>query len=740
MSKADDLFVTMCTDILENGTTTEGQKVRPHWEDGTPAFTIKQFGVVNRYDLRDEFPALTLRRTALKSCMDEVLWIYQKKSNNIHDLASHIWDEWADETGSIGKAYGYQIAQKSHYPEGDFDQMDRVLFDLERTPYSRRIMTNTYVFHDLSEMNLYPCAYSCTYNVTQHAGDAAPTLNLLLNQRSQDILAANNWNVCQYAILLMMVSRHMGMIPGQLVHVIADAHIYDRHVDIVRELISRPHFPAPSVTLNPDKLDFYSFTTDDLIVENYQHVPDCPRLTQLTRPGRIGRGQSQPRPYSVQTFVGAPRAQFTSTAPSRIAEILSASNQPRVESLSGTWRLTMSDSASSCPSDTCSMPASAAAALSAGVKAHMVDARERHGDHLERVRGAHDLGRIRVVRDHHHLGPRRTTCKLGRVGRLLVVVGKLMARCLDGRGQLANRRLRHPQRLKQHNLHVWLQSPCMTTRHGRARDPTHAREPVPLAQPSGAFSDKSPSATCGFTGHLVRKRSTRSYRARYNRARMFELGLEAELEHAKRQRPETVIDKLVNAQVMHAKGPIAGDAGLVIRNHVESERPGTTAACLERRRGKQHLRHAMTLGLGVHGQRVNDAHLGRLCHHRPGNRLVAARLPSVEHEGPHRLRVCPRGLVLCNEEISGRRLVLEHLARGMLAPAPQDVERRTDHGIDDTAVHLLDRIELRRMGHTDHDLEFRAPLPTISHTFPYHGREAYVPDDQAPCQTPKPRQ
>ena len=273
MSRADKLFVSMCEDILENGTTTEGQKVRPKWEDGTPAYTIKQFGVVNRYDLRQEFPALTLRRTALKSCMDEVLWIYQKKSNNIHDLASHIWDEWADESGSIGKAYGYQIAQKSHYPEGDFDQMDRVLFDLGRTPYSRRIMTNTYAFHDLSEMNLYPCAYSCTYNVTQHGGDAAPTLNLLLNQRSQDILAANNWNVCQYAILLMMVARHVGMIPGQLVHVIADAHIYDRHVDIVRELIGREQFPAPRVTLNPEKRDFYAFTTDDLIVENYQHGP-----------------------------------------------------------------------------------------------------------------------------------------------------------------------------------------------------------------------------------------------------------------------------------------------------------------------------------------------------------------------------------------------------------------------------------------------------------------------------------
>ena len=118
MSKADDLFIAMCTDIIEHGTTTEGQKVRPHWEDGTSAYTIKRFGVCNRYDLREEFPALTLRRTALKSCMDEILWIYQKKSNNIHDLHSHIWDEWADESGSIGKAYGYQIGRPRTYPEG----------------------------------------------------------------------------------------------------------------------------------------------------------------------------------------------------------------------------------------------------------------------------------------------------------------------------------------------------------------------------------------------------------------------------------------------------------------------------------------------------------------------------------------------------------------------------------------------------------------------------------------------
>lgn len=273
MSKADQLFVSMCKDILDHGTTTEGEKVRPRWEDGSPAYTIKNFGITNRYDLREEFPALTLRRTALKSAMDEILWIYQKKSNNINDLNSHIWDQWADESGSIGKAYGYQIAQKSHYPEGDFDQMDRVLYDLEHTPFSRRIMTNMYTFADLHQMNLYPCAYSVTYNVTQGEGDEKPVLNMVLMQRSQDILAANNWNVCQYAILLMMVARHVDMVAGELLHVIVDAHIYDRHVDIVRELIERPQYPAPRVSLNPDVTNFYDFTTDDLIVEDYSHGP-----------------------------------------------------------------------------------------------------------------------------------------------------------------------------------------------------------------------------------------------------------------------------------------------------------------------------------------------------------------------------------------------------------------------------------------------------------------------------------
>lgn len=273
MSYADQIFKEMCRDIIENGTSTEGEKVRPKWEDGTAAYTIKRFGVVNRYDLSKEFPALTLRRTGLKSCMDEILWIYQKKSNNIHDLNSHIWDEWADETGSIGKAYGYQIGVKSHYREGDMDQMDRVLFDLKQNPYSRRIMTNTYVFSDLSEMHLYPCAYGVTYNVTKKPGQEKLVLNMVLNQRSQDVLAANNWNVCQYAILLMMVAQVCDMIPGELLHVIADAHIYDRHVDIIKELIERPEHPAPKVWLNPEVKDFYAFTTEDLHVEGYETEP-----------------------------------------------------------------------------------------------------------------------------------------------------------------------------------------------------------------------------------------------------------------------------------------------------------------------------------------------------------------------------------------------------------------------------------------------------------------------------------
>ena len=278
MSYADKVFKGMCRDILDNGVSTEGEKVRPKWEDGTSAYTIKRFGVVNRYDLRKEFPALTLRRTALKSAMDEILWIWQKKSNNIHELGSRIWDSWADEDGSIGKAYGYQLGVKHQYREGEMDQVDRVLFDLKNNPYSRRIMTNIYVHADLHEMNLYPCAYSMTFNVTKEPGKDKLVLNAVLNQRSQDVLTANNWNVAQYSLLLMMIAQVSGMEAGELLHVIADAHIYDRHVPLVEELIAREQHPAPKVWLNPEVKDFYEFTVDDLHVEDYITGPQIKNI------------------------------------------------------------------------------------------------------------------------------------------------------------------------------------------------------------------------------------------------------------------------------------------------------------------------------------------------------------------------------------------------------------------------------------------------------------------------------
>lgn len=263
MSKADNLFIDMCNDIIENGYSTEGEKVRPKWEDGTYAYTIKRFGIVNRYDLSKEFPAITLRRTYIKSAIDELLWIWQKKSNNVNDLKSHIWDAWADENGSIGKAYGYQLGVKHKYKEGMMDQVDRVIYDLKNNPFSRRIMTNIYVHQDLSEMNLYPCAYSVTFNVTGNK------LNAILNQRSQDVLTANNWNVCQYAVLVHMLAQVCDMQAGELLHVIADAHIYDRHVPIIKELIQRETHPAPTFWLNPEVKDFYEFTPEDVKLENY---------------------------------------------------------------------------------------------------------------------------------------------------------------------------------------------------------------------------------------------------------------------------------------------------------------------------------------------------------------------------------------------------------------------------------------------------------------------------------------
>jgi thymidylate synthase len=324
MSYADKVFVENANEILNHGTDTSSQEVRPHWADGTKAYTIKKFGICNRYDLRKEFPAITLRKTAIKSAMDEILWIFQKKSNNIHDLNSHIWDEWADENGSIGKAYGYQIGEKfihhkvtidinidqrnsidfidsktkevlesyKEYPSVELevfadienininiymDQMDAVLYDLKHTPFSRRIMTSLWNFSELHEMNLQPCCWSCEFNVTDEGGDKL-VLNMILNHRSNDFLTANNWNTVQYALLLMMIAQSCNMVAGELVVMCNDMHIYDRHVDLVKELITREQHPAPSVRLNPEVTDFYKFTTDDLIVEDYVTGPQIKNI------------------------------------------------------------------------------------------------------------------------------------------------------------------------------------------------------------------------------------------------------------------------------------------------------------------------------------------------------------------------------------------------------------------------------------------------------------------------------
>lgn len=301
MSYADKVFKENLKSILEEGTSTKNQKVRPHWEDGTPAYTIKQFGISNVYDLRKEFPAITVRKTALRSCMDEILWIYQKKSNNINDLNSHIWDEWADKDGSIGKAYGYQVGKayihhvsnklpsSYDYPSVLiqatidrkykiwFDQMDAVLYDLKNTPFSRRIMISLWNPEELNEMGLQPCCWSVIFNVTDEGQDKY-VLNMVLNQRSNDFITANNWNTAQYAILLMMVAQSVNMIPGKLVHSITDCHVYDRHIDIAKELINRPEHPAPKVSLNPEIHNFYDFKTSDLIVEDYETEPQIKNI------------------------------------------------------------------------------------------------------------------------------------------------------------------------------------------------------------------------------------------------------------------------------------------------------------------------------------------------------------------------------------------------------------------------------------------------------------------------------
>ena len=288
MSLADKYFKEAANKILTEGYSDESMQVRPHWEDGTPAHTIKTFCYVCRYDLSKEFPILTLRRQAFKTMIKELLWMWQMKSNNINDVDFHIWDQWADENGSIGKTYSYQLAQKyghhkikegedlSSYPSAEIgndgwvylDQVDGVLYDLKNNPASRRIITNMWQIKDLKDMNLAPCVYETLWDITPDG-----KLNMTLIQRSGDMCAAaapGGFDTIEYATLLYLMAHVCGYKPGEFVHIVNNLHIYDRHIDIIKKVCNNPEYDAPKLWINTDKTDFYDFTIDDFKLIDYQ--------------------------------------------------------------------------------------------------------------------------------------------------------------------------------------------------------------------------------------------------------------------------------------------------------------------------------------------------------------------------------------------------------------------------------------------------------------------------------------
>ncbi len=272
MTQADKNFIDTCKEILEHGYSSEGTGVRTKWEDGTEANYYSIVGVTNKYDVEKEFPMITLRNNTntVKRAIDEILWIWQKKSNDVNELNSHIWDQWADEKETIGKAYGYQMAKKYEFKTKQgmktMDQVDNVLFLLKNDPASRRIMTNIFDFADLKDMNLEPCAYGTQWLVKDGK------LHLILNQRSQDMLAANGWNTMQYAALLCMFAQCTGLKPGTLTHNIGDCHIYDRHIPLIRQLIeAKPLDVTPKLIINNDTTNFYEFKVEDFEIQGYDY-------------------------------------------------------------------------------------------------------------------------------------------------------------------------------------------------------------------------------------------------------------------------------------------------------------------------------------------------------------------------------------------------------------------------------------------------------------------------------------
>ena len=272
MTQADKNFIETCKEILENGYSSKGTNVRTRWEDGEEANYISIVGVTNKYDVSKEFPMITLRNNTntVKKAIDEILWIWQKKSNKVSDLNSHIWDQWAGEDGTIGKAYGYQMSKKYNFKTKDgiksMDQVDYVLYLLKNNPSSRRIMTNIFNFDDLKDMNLEPCAYGTQWLVKEGK------LHLILNQRSQDMLTANGWNTMQYAALLCMFAQCAGLEVGTLTHNIGDCHIYDRHIPLVKKLIeAQPMDVSPKLIINNKTTNFYDFKVEDFEIQGYDY-------------------------------------------------------------------------------------------------------------------------------------------------------------------------------------------------------------------------------------------------------------------------------------------------------------------------------------------------------------------------------------------------------------------------------------------------------------------------------------
>ena len=269
MSYADTLFKQEINEILTNGFNDKDYPVRPKWPDGTPAHTIKTFCAVRRYDLSKEFPILTLRQQAFKGVVRELLWMWQKKSNVVDELgpSASIWRAWEWPDGTIGKTYGYQLGKKSDYGYGEFDQVDNLLYLLKNKPMDRRMIVTMWCPQDLKEMALPPCVYESIWDVSNGK------LNCTLIQRSGDVLAAassGGWDTMEYAILVHMIAQVCGYQVGELVHIVHNLHIYDRHVEAVKEVMQNPEYPAPTLWINPDVKDFYAFTEDDFKLIDYQ--------------------------------------------------------------------------------------------------------------------------------------------------------------------------------------------------------------------------------------------------------------------------------------------------------------------------------------------------------------------------------------------------------------------------------------------------------------------------------------